>query len=206
MGSRERATAGVTALFTATSDEGHLVAQALASRMSLSATVPLWKDALCLDILVEGETGDAPLVFSTQWMDVTLGDLKLDRAAFLDGLHVTWPEGSANDPLQPPASLYDGRHGMVSVMDLRLTHVEGQQYDLVVTGAAEFAAEFAIETRISLNEITVANDARTRDADVAAWFDSTFARTGLTGDWSVLQTANGALHRYVATVPVQGGG
>jgi hypothetical protein len=196
----------MTQRFTATSDEGELTARQLTCRMSLTATVPLWKETLCLDILVEGETDDEPLVFSSQWMDVALGDLKLDRAAFLDGLHVTWPEGSANDPLQPPASLYDGRHGMVSVMDLRMTHVEGPQYDLVVTGAAEFAAEFAIETRVSLDEITVANDARTREADVAEWYDETFAQAGLTGDWSVLQTANGALHRYVATVPVQGGG
>ncbi len=195
----------MTPLFTAKSDEVELAARQLVCRMSLNATVPLWKDVLCLDILVEGETEDAPLVFSSQWMDVALGDLKLDRAAFLDGVHVTWPHGSANDPLQPPASLYDGRHGMVTAMDLRMTHVEGAHYNLVVTGAAEFAAEFAIETRLPLNEITIANDARTRDADVAAWFDSSFAQTGLTGDWKALQTANGALHRYVATVPVQDG-
>ena len=193
----------MTPLFTATSDGADLAARQLVCRMSLNATVPLWKDVLCLDILVEGETGDGPLVFSTQWMDVALDALMLDRAAFLDGVHVTWPEGSVNDPLQPPASLYDGRHGMVTAMDLRLTHVEGAHYDLVVTGAAEFAEEFAIETRLTLNEIMLANDARTRDANVAAWFDSTFAQTGLTGNWKVLQTANGALHRYVATVPVQ---
>lgn len=190
--------------FVATSSEESLRAESVRSGMTLLVTVPPWKDLVCLDILVEADDvgpHHEPLVFSSQWMDVPLNALHLNQIGLLDGLHVTWPQNSANHPLQPPASVYNGMHGMVTRMDLWLTHVEGAQYDLAVTGAAEFTRAFEIETRITLDKIVASNDENTQDADVAAWFETRFAATGFVPAWQVQLIINRELHSYVAKHP-----
>lgn len=196
----------MTTRFVVETSEGQLAFGRVTAGMSVFVTVPPWKDHVCLDILVEAqgeEAGEEALVFSSQWMDFPLSALRRDTPALLDGLHVTWPEKSVNDPLQPPASVYDGRHGMVTEMDLRLVHIIGGRYHLSVKGAAEFISDFTIEVPVTLNRITAANDDRTCDADVAAWFKDRFTATGLTGSWQVQHTAHRDVHSFVASVALE---
>lgn len=188
MGSRKRAAACVTGRFTAlTEDDVSAELAVSVASMSVGITVPSWKDLLCLDILVEAreETGgDDPLmlVFSSQWMDVPVAAAKPAGKAMFDGVHVVWREGSEDD-LQPPASVYDGRHGMVTTMDLRLAHKAGATYRLVVSGATEFVPTFQIDTDVTLDGFTLMNDDKTVDQAVEDWFAEHFGDSGMTPVW-----------------------
>jgi myosin-crossreactive antigen len=72
---------------------------------------------------------------------------------------------------------------------------------LVVSGVNEFANEFEIETRITLDKILVSNEEDTQDAGVAAWFEERFTGTGFVAAWQAQKIVNRALHRYVAQHP-----
>lgn len=170
--------------------------------MSAHVTVPPWRDMLCLDILVEGRDagiGKEPraLVFSSQWMDVPVALVtEASGNAMFDGLHVTWPHNSVNDPLQPPALISDGRHGMVSEMELRLSHKAGPIYRLTVNGAAEFAKAFEIEADVTFGRFTMMNDDRTKDPAVETWFEQTLSGVDMTPVWRTVHAANRDLHFY----------
>ncbi len=173
-------------------------------KMSVTVTVPPWRDLMCLDILVEAQDvgcGEEPLDlgFSSQWMDVPVASLTgARRSAVFDGLHVTWPHNSVNDPLQPPASVSDGRHAMVSAMDLRLSHKAGAIYRLTVQGATEFAEAFEIEVDVVFGGFTVMNDDRNKDVAVEKWFEDHLSGQGMAPAWRTLKTANGDLFFYEA--------